>query len=459
MSLGSVGRIVGSSLRVTSADGDYLAKVQQLRKSALIQHARTSSPYFRSLLRDLPDRINNWTDIPPTKKSELMANFDDWVTDPRIQLDRMEADFLSKPDLVGHKYLNRYRIFTTSGTTGTPAIIVHDPTAWAVFQLVTRLRTERQLLRHGGITRMVRHGFRSAVLFATGGHYGGVGVAAFVQNLHPVLSRRVLIISVLRPLTEQVSELNEYQPTFLSGYPSALLELAREQQEGRLKIQPNLMLCAGEYLSEPQRAELEYSFGCHLLQGYAASEVPGLALECDSHRFHVNADWYLIEPVDISYAPVPAGVTSDTCLVTNLSNFVQPIIRYDLGDRIRLHADVCRCGSRLPSLEVEGRTNDLVRLEGESGSTVEIVPLAISTVIEETPGVYRSQLVNSDPQHLRVRFDESPNCDRSHVWQKLNERVTKFVKDHHASGVHIELDLERPRQEKNGGKLRQVVRS
>lgn len=458
MNVETIGRIIGTSLRVTNSRGDYLSRLQARRGAAVVRHARTASPYFRSLLREFPDAINDWSSIPATRKTDLMANFNDWVTDPRLRRDRLEREFLSKPELVGHSYLRRYRIFTTSGTTGSPAVIVHDRTSWTVFQLASRLRSERQILRHGAALGALRLGFRSAVLFATGGHYGGVGVAAYVQTLHPALNRRVRVVSVLRPIEEQVRELNAYQPTFISGYPSALLALAKEKREGRLDISPVLMLCAGEYLGQTQRIDLEETFGCHLLQGYAASEVPALALECDEHRFHVNADWYLLEPVDAEYNPVPTGTTSDTCLVTNLANFVQPIIRYDLGDRVRMYVDPCPCGSLLPALEVEGRTNDLVQLQGAAQDMIEIVPLAIGSVIEETPGVHRFQVINPDPQHLRVRFDEVPHTDRDRIWDELSRRLQDFLTHHEARDISISLDDERPRPEASGGKLRQVLR-
>lgn len=458
MDVNTIGRIVGTSLRVANAHSDYLIRLQRQRAAALLRHARTSSPFFRSHLRDLSDEIADWTDVPPTRKSDLMDHFDDWVTDPRLRRDRIEREFLAKSELVGHRYLRRYRVFTTSGTTGSPAVIVHDPTSWTVFQLTSRLRSERQLLRHGAALGALSRGFRSAVLFATGGHYGGVGVAAYVQTLHPMLSRRVRIVSVLRPIADQVRELNDYQPTFISGYPSALLALASEQREGRLAIDPVLMLCAGEYLGESQRTELENTFGCHLLQGYAASEVPALALECDEHRFHVNADWYLLEPVDSDHHPIPAGVTSDTCLVTNLANFVQPIIRYDLGDRVRMYADPCPCGSLLPAVEVEGRTNDLVELQGANQDTIEIIPLALGSVIEETPGVHRFQVINPDPTHLRVRFDEVAHADRDRIWEQLQRRLRTFIDEHDARDITISLDETRPCPEPSGGKLRQVLR-
>ena len=68
-----------------------------------------------------------------------MAHFDDWVTDPDITLAGLRRDFLSDPTLVGLPYLGRYHVFTTSGTTGEPAVIVHDRESWQVLHVVARL--------------------------------------------------------------------------------------------------------------------------------------------------------------------------------------------------------------------------------------------------------------------------------------------------------------------------------
>ena len=137
------------SLRATSFDGDYLAQVQHRRLGTVVRHARRSSPFFRHHMRDLPDELPDITAIAPTRKRDLMAAFDDWVTDPRLRLDRITDEFLSRPELVGQKYLGRYRVFTTSGTTGHPAVVIHDPSSWLVLQLVSRLRSWPVLSSHG----------------------------------------------------------------------------------------------------------------------------------------------------------------------------------------------------------------------------------------------------------------------------------------------------------------------
>jgi hypothetical protein len=60
-----------------------------------------------------------------------MAQFDDWVTDPTVTRTDVEA-FVADPARLGQLYHNRYLIFTTSGTTGVPALLVQDQRVLAV---------------------------------------------------------------------------------------------------------------------------------------------------------------------------------------------------------------------------------------------------------------------------------------------------------------------------------------
>jgi phenylacetate-CoA ligase len=49
--------------------------------------------------------------------------------------------FLADPSLVGHDYLDRYVVCTTSSSTGTPAILVHDPGALTVYNVLGYIRS------------------------------------------------------------------------------------------------------------------------------------------------------------------------------------------------------------------------------------------------------------------------------------------------------------------------------
>jgi hypothetical protein len=52
----------------------------------------------------------------------------------------------------------------------------------------------------------------------------------------------------------------------------------------------------------------------------------------------------IVESVDEHHQPVPHGTAGAKVLVTNLTNYAQPLIRYEVPDRITVSPDICRCG-------------------------------------------------------------------------------------------------------------------
>lgn len=458
MSLHGVATVIGvvlDTLRAEREGGEGLRHRQQERLAELVRYARTASPYYRRLYEGLPPRITDPRLLPPTEKRDLMAHFDEWVTDPDVTLDALRRDFLADPSLVGTRYLGRYHVFTTSGTTGEPAVLLHDSYSWTVLQVVSRVRARASLLTWRDALAVLRRGFRSAGVYVTGGHFGSVVLIESIRRRSPLLAKRIRAFSALRPLAEVVAGLNEFQPTFLAGYPSALAQLAEEQNAGRLRIAPVLAMCAGESLTPAVVEKVRSAFGCGTLQGYAASEVPALSLQCSQGSLHVNSDRYLLEPVDEDYRPVPPGTESYTVLVTNLANRVQPVIRYDLGDRVELVGTPCPCGSPLPVVRVEGRTNDVLSIQ-TAGRSVTVLPLALATVVEETPGVRRFQVVQTGPRTLSLRLEMSPGAEPARVWRAVDERLDAFFVTQGAGHVVVEHEQREPQLSPRSGKLRQV---
>jgi phenylacetate-coenzyme A ligase PaaK-like adenylate-forming protein len=297
---------------------------------------------------------------------------------------------------------------------------------------------------------------RTAAVFVTGGHFAGASGIARAQRQYPRLAAGSRLFSALDPLPILVRELNEFRPAMLAGYPSALDVLAAEQREGRLRLAPALLLAGGEHLSPAARARIEEAFGAPVRDTYSASEFPGMAYDCGHGWLHVHADWVVLEPVTADHAPVPAGQLSDTVLLTNLANRVQPLIRYDLGDRVLISPDPCPCGSTLPAMRVEGRTNDVLVL-GSGDATVQLLPLSLGTVVEEVPGVRRCQLVQTAVAVLRVRLDVASSADPDTVWKHVLLRLHDHLADQGARDVRIERASEAPVVEQRSGKLRQVI--
>jgi phenylacetate-coenzyme A ligase PaaK-like adenylate-forming protein len=175
-----------------------------------------------------------------------------------------------------------------------------------------------------------------------------------MRQLQPWWGGRLQSHSFLQPMPALVDALNRQQPTVLATYPSTALQLAQQACAGQLRLALREVWTGGENLSPAMRRAIGQAFDCPVSQSYGASEFLSLAAECRCGRLHLNSDWAVLESVDEHHRPVPAGTTGCTTLLTNLANPVQPLIRYDLGDRIAPHEPGCACGSPWPVVEVAG---------------------------------------------------------------------------------------------------------
>jgi phenylacetate-CoA ligase len=427
---------------------------QQVRLRRLIEYARSRSPYYRERYAALPRGAQDLSALPPVTKSGLMANFNGWATDPAVTREGAEA-FIADPTRIGHLYLDRYLAFSTSGTTGTPAIFLHDRGAMSVYQGLLLARRLPTLIAAGAFVPFLRNRARTATIIATGGHFASSVVEARVRSRHPWLSGRNRTFSLMTPLPALVRSLNEFRPAVVGSYPTALAVLAGEQATGRLRIAPALVLSGAERLSTPLGKRISESFQCPIQDTYAASEFMGIAFDCRYGRLHVNTDWVILEPVDAAGEPVAPGEASHTTLLTNLANRVQPLIRYDLGDSVTMLPAPCPCGSPLPVIRPEGRRDETLWIELADGVIRPLIPLVLATAVEEAPGVLRYQVLQAGPRRLRLRIEEAPEYDRARVCDDVVGRLREYLSSQGLASVEVELSVERPRSDTAGGKMRQ----
>jgi len=181
-----------------------------------------------------------------------------------------------------------------------------------------------------------------------------------------------------------------------------------------------------------------------------------LTFECKNKQLHVNSDWYILEPVDEHNQPVLLGQLSQSVLVTNLANRVQPIIRYKMGDRVTISPDTCQCGSSFPVIHVIGRTDEILSLPTLQGEVIQIFPLAITSIAEETPGVYSCQIIQTEPLKLKVRVAVKEIGSEQSVWEALKERLEIYLAEQGITNVVLEKAPEPPQLHPKSGKFQQV---
>lgn len=442
--------LIWDAWRTQKKGADAIAQRQRARLVEIVAHARARSPYYRELYRDLPERVESAEQLPVTDKKRLMGRFDDWVADREVTLEKVRA-LVADPDRVGERFLGRYTVGGTSGTTGRPGLFLTDERTMSVVSAMA-LRTMTAWLGFGDFVRIVRGGSRAAFSVAPGHTPTGIPAARSQRSARG--RKRFLPMPVHMPVTELVPRLNAFRPAILAAYASTARLLANEQKAGRLKIKPVLVVSFAEGLSPDDQDEIANAFGAKVGNTYAASECPFLSYSCEYEWLHVDADWAILEPVDAGYRRVAPGEHSHTVLLTNLANRVQPILRYDLGDSVVQRPDPCPCGNPLPAIRVEGRSAEVLSFATQGGEQVAIPPLAFE--IDGIAGVALSQIVQMAPDCLRVRFMPQPGADRDAIWEKAQAELKRVLADHELGHVAVQRADEPPEQTA-GGKFREVI--
>jgi phenylacetate-coenzyme A ligase PaaK-like adenylate-forming protein len=439
------------SVRYQKLSAEKREQIRNERLQTLLTFARENSPYYAKLYHGLPANTP-LCDLPPVNKLELMAHFDEWVTDRGVRFSDVQA-FMQDLDNVGRKIRGRYLVFSTSGSTGNPLISLADATTNNVMGAIN---TTRAFSQKDILCKLFARGGKSIGVFATGGFYLSNGTIRSRLLAMPWKKRQMALSSALLPIPQIVSQLNAFQPAMLGGYPSHLELLIEEQLSGRLRISPVVIMTGGEYLSEDVRERLSSAFSCAVQTTYSCTEGGTIANECAHGHFHINDDWVIVEPVDADNRPVPDGVRADKILLTNLFNYTQPFIRYEVTDRVVRHSEACACGNPSPWLTLEGRNDDVLLLEGESGK-VKIAPLSVYVVLKEIHSIRRFQLVCRPQNRLELRLEVADDGDAARAFVEAAAALRAYLATQGVERVSLALSAEPPQQHPVSGKFKHIL--
>ena len=418
---------------------DGLLTYQRERVRELVAHAVSQSPYYREVLG--PDAAEQpLAELPPLPKATLMAEFDRVVTDPRLRLADLRSHLAA--DDPSQSFLGAFRVATTSGTTGRRSIVAFTNDEAAVW----RAASARPMMRMG-----IEFGSRFAALGSP-------------SPVH--VTRQVLVppgvpappVSAATPIPELVAALNAQQPVVLVGAVGIWRALAEEQLAGRLRIAPRAAFFSSEALTADVRRRVRDAWGIEPVSGYAATEAPTIAASSPEHpELEIAEDVVVIEIVDENGVEVPPGQPGAKVLLTNLINYAQPLIRYELTDSV--------VESPLPNpagrpwrclLSVDGRTADILYFPGPDGATVAVHPSVLGSAVAPLAEVGEYAFVrDTEGLHAQVVLAQGAAAD---VGERLRRALVAAIASTGAvpPEVHVEPVTTLPREP--GGKLR-LVRS
>jgi len=199
-------------------------------------------------------------------------------------------------------------------------------------------------------------------------------------------------------LSIYIQKLNQFQPVYVYGYTHAVYLLAQFLCEhGGLTFSPRAVFSDAEQLLPEYRQTIEQGFGAPCYDIYGLRETNWVVVECPRQHRHSLQLSSILEVVDDSDQPLPAGQTG-RILVTDLTQQAFPFIRYDTGDVGSLSSEGCDCGWHSPVLrEVAGRAEDLIITpQGRKVTCLLRIPWAGRNIIE-------SQIVQTHPDRVVIK--------------------------------------------------------
>lgn len=320
--------------------------MQKQLLARLLAHCQESVPYYAEIMKGVGDQFER---DPEACLSHLPILTKEMV--------RTHFDQLKSTDLAGR----RWYINTSGGSTGEPTRLIQDRefgdrsnalqqfySTWAGAQggdpIVYVWGSERDIQRDflgegkGARTkRMIANGLLRQTF-----------LNAFLMT--PEKSREFLNILNTRP------------PKLIISYVDSIYELARFAEREKIAIRPqSAIITSAGTLTPFMREKIEGVFRCKVFNRYGSREVSDIAGECTAHRgLHVFPWGCYVEVVDDAGKRVPEG-TEGNILVTCLSNYAMPLIRYQIEDRGILSPETtCPCRRRGQILEkISGRNDDI----------------------------------------------------------------------------------------------------
>uniref|UniRef100_UPI003592F96E phenylacetate--CoA ligase family protein n=1 Tax=Pricia sp. TaxID=2268138 RepID=UPI003592F96E len=240
---------------------------------------------------------------------------------------------------------SHYRKATTSGSTGFPVTTLQDrrhpetPIRWRILQWWGVKPWENQAFVYR-YKRRFSERFRNKILWWP--------------------TRRIFLAAAnpnAKQLNRFVRDFNRVKPTLLQGYVDVVFEFALFLLDNDLKIHPPKMVwVTSAPLFQEQRELMEKAFGAPVCDQYGNTEIPLIAAECPEQMgLHMMQDTVHVEFVDENNRPVPPNTTGKI-LLTDLTNYAFPLIRYEIGDEGRYMENACNCKIPLPLMDnVRGR--------------------------------------------------------------------------------------------------------
>lgn len=414
----------------------YLRVLQLERLQKIVKHTYDNVELFRNRMKErglVPEDIKTLKDIaelPFTVKTDLRDTYPFGLfAVPLSEIVRFHA---------------------SSGTTGKPIVVSYtqeDLNVW--MEVLKRGFSSCGLSREDIIQVSYGYGLFTGGL---GAHYGAEALGAAVIPTGGGNTKR------------QIMLMRDFGATAICCTPS-YFNFMIEQAEADGIDMHKLPLKAGIFGAEPwsdeMRKRIEAASGIKAYNIYGLSEIigPGVAIECQHQSgMHIFEDHFYPEIIDPDTCEVlPDGEVGELVLTT-LSKYAMPMIRYRTRDLTRIISEKCPCGRTIRRIDrISSRSDDMFIIRG-----VNVFPSQIETAllsVEGTTANYNIVLYTEnglDNIEVNVEINPALFSDKISEMEKLQRKLSHAIES--VIGLRVRLNIVAPNSiQRSEGKAKRVT--
>lgn len=308
--------------------------------------------------------------------------------------------------------LEKSHVDHTSGSTGKPLQFYLD---WRAELRYFAIRDRMFRVVSGGDVLPVVY-FRGRV---NPGFFFGRHHLFYLKGYNAIKSRLDAFVALVRSLRS---------PFVLYGYSSSMVELARRLAERGAHIPLRAIVATGEGIRESDRAFIESALDTRFFLTYATWEVKWIGHECAYRRCHLNEEYVYVEILGDHDEVLPDGAEG-RIVVTSFESESMPFVRYAVGDRGVISREQCPCGRTSRTIQVYGRTSDIIELPGGR-----VVPLFdVSTAFDK--------FASSVRQYRVTQISLSAFRVQLVVTSVFNPDVQRMLESHLIALLHPEVSI------------------
>ncbi len=410
---------------------DYLRELQLERLKKIVRHAYTNVTLFRSRMDErglTPDCIRTLGDLgklPFTVKADLRDTYPFGLfAVPMSQVVRLHA---------------------SSGTTGKPIVVGYTRQDLDIWMQVMKRALASCGLTHEDVIQ-VSYGY------GLGAHYGAEALGATVVPTSGGNTQR------------QIMLMRDFGTTAVCCTPSYFYYMVEQAAAVGIDMH-KLPIRAGIFGAEPwteeMRKRIEHDAGIKAYDIYGLSEIigPGVAIECCCQKgMHIFEDHFYPEIINPETGEVLPDGEFGELVLTTLSKYAMPMIRYRTRDLTRIVAEPCECGRTIRRIErISSRSDDMFIIRG-----VNVFPSQIETALLSVEGTTANYNILLTTEHgldnieVDVEVTEELFSDKVRSMEGLQQRLTAAIEG--VIGLRVRVKLVAPNTiQRSEGKARRVI--